>query len=208
MTRQFENEANPNIHERTTGREIIEDFKGENLDYFVTGYGTGGTLTGVARVLTKERPETKIVVTEPDVAALLSDGSKQARNADGSASESHPAWTPHPIQGWTPDFIPQIAEEVVAANSIHAVKKVSGAEGMMWSKKLAQEEGVFVGISAGSTFATAMDVAKAANKGETILCMLPDTGERYLSTPLFGDVEAEMSAEEVGISKSTPGYQL
>ena len=208
MTRQFENEANPDIHERTTGREIIEDFKGENLDYFVTGYGTGGTLTGVARVLTKERPETKIVVTEPDVAALLSDGSKQARNADGSPAESHPAWTPHPIQGWTPDFIPQITEEVLAAKSIHAVKKVSGAEGMMWSKKLAQEEGIFVGISAGATFATAMDVAKAANKDETILCMLPDTGERYLSTPLFGDIEADMSAEEVEISKSTPGYQL
>ena len=208
MTRQFENEANPDIHERTTGREIVEDFKGENLDYFVTGYGTGGTLTGVARVLTKEMPDTKIVVTEPDVAALFSDGSKQARHEDGSPAESHPAWTPHPIQGWTPDFIPQIAEEVLAAKSIHAVKKVSGAEGMMWSKKLAQEEGIFVGISAGSTFATAMEVARAAKPGETILCMLPDTGERYLSTPLFGDIEADMSAEEVEISKSTPGYQL
>ena len=174
MTRQFENSANPDMHERTTGREIIDAFDGEQLDYFVTGYGTGGTLTGVARVLTKQSPETKIVVTEPDVAPLMSDGSKQARNADGSPSESHPAWTPHPIQGWTPDFIPHIAEEVLSANSIHSVKKVSGAEGIMWSKRLAQKEGIFVGISAGSTFATAIEVAKEAKPGDTILCMLPD----------------------------------
>lgn len=208
MTRQFENGANPDIHEKTTGREIIAAFEGERLDYFVTGYGTGGTLTGVGRVLSKESPETKIVVTEPDVAPLFSDGSKQVRNADGSAAESHPAWTPHPIQGWTPDFIPYIAEEVIDAKTIHAVKKASGAEGMMWSKRLAQQEGIFVGISAGATFATAMEVAKSAKQGDTILCMLPDTGERYISTPLFGDVEADMSAEEVAISKSTPGNQL
>ena len=208
MTRQFENTANPDIHERTTAREIIDDFKGQRLDYWVTGYGTGGTLTGVARVLSKESPDTKIIVSEPDVAALFSDGSPQARNADGSPAQSHPAWSPHPIQGWTPDFIPNIAEEVLASGAIHAVKKVTGADGMKWSKALAKEEGVFTGVSGGSTFATAMEVAEAAKPGESILCMLPDTGERYLSTPLFADIEAEMSDAEVAISKSTAGYQL
>lgn len=208
MTRQFENDANPDMHERTTGREIVDSFKGKTLNYWVTGYGTGGTLTGVARVLTKESPETKIIVSEPDGAALFSDGSAQARNDDGSPAESHPAWNPHPIQGWTPDFIPNIAEEVLASGAINGVRKVSGAEGMKWSIALAQQEGIFTGISGGSTFATAMEVAKAASPGEAILCMLPDTGERYLSTPLFGDIEADMNEEEVAVSKSTPGYQL
>ncbi len=208
MTRQFENEANPDYHEKTTGREIVEAFKGEKLDYWVTGYGTGGTLTGVSRVLCKESPETKIIVSEPDVAPLMSDGSAQSRNADGSPAESHPAWTPHPIQGWTPDFVPQIADEAIEGGVIHEVKKIAGAEGMKWSKTLAQKEGIFVGISSGSTFATAMEVAEAAEPGSNILCMLPDTGERYLSTPLFGDIEAEMNADEVALSQSTPGYQL
>ena len=208
MTRQFENTANPDMHERTTGREIADAFKGEKLDYWVTGYGTGGTLTGVARVLKKEMPHTKIVVSEPDVAALFSDGSPQSRNNDGSPAESHPAWTPHPIQGWTPDFIPLIAEEPLTSDAIAAVKKVSGAMGMKWAKELAQKEGIFTGISGGSTFATAMEVANEAKEGETILCMLPDTGERYLSTPLFGDIEADMNEEEAAISKSTPGFQL
>ncbi len=208
MTRQFENKANPDIHERTTAEEIIADFEGERLDYWVTGYGTGGTLAGVSRVLKARRPETKIIVSEPDVAALFSDGAPQKRNADGSPAESHPAWSPHPIQGWTPDFIPQIAEEPLGSGAIHAVKKVSGADGMRWSKELAQKEGIFTGVSGGSTFATAIEVAREAAPGETILCMLPDTGERYLSTPLFGDVHADMSEEEKAISMSTPGYQL
>jgi len=208
MTRQFENKANPDIHERTTAREIIEDFKDDRLDYWVTGYGTGGTLTGVARVLTKESPDTKIIVSEPDAAALFTDGSPQERHSDGSPAASHPAWSPHPIQGWTPDFIPNIAEEVLVADAIHEVKTVSGAEGMKWSKALASKEGIFTGVSGGSTFATAMEVAKTAKSGESILCMLPDTGERYLSTPLFADVEAEMSEDEIAVSKSTPGYQL
>lgn len=208
MTRQFENEANPDFHEKTTGREIVDAFKGEKLDYWVTGYGTGGTLTGVSRVLSKESPQTKIIVSEPDSAALFTDGSPQPRNADGSPSQSHPAWTPHPIQGWTPDFIPKIAEEALGGGVINEVKKIAGADGMKWSKALAQKEGIFTGISGGSTFATAMEVAQAAEPGSTILCMLPDTGERYLSTPLFGDIEADMNEEEVALSKSTPGYQL
>jgi len=208
MTRQFENPANPDIHERTTAREIVDDFKGERLDYWVTGYGTGGTLAGVSRVLRRERPETKIVVSEPDVAALFSDGSPQRRQADGAAASSHPAWTPHPIQGWTPDFIPLVAEEPIDKGAIDKVMKVSGADAIKAAKDLAQKEGIFVGISSGATFATALDVATSAEKGATILAMLPDTGERYLSTPLFAGVEAEMDPEEEALSESTPGFRL
>ncbi len=208
MTRQFENEANPAIHERTTAREIIDDFKGERLDYWVTGYGTGGTLTGVARVLKKERPETKIIVSEPDIAALFTDGAPQKRQKDGSADGSHPAWMPHPIQGWTPDFIPLVAQEAIDKGAIDKVMKVSAADGVKWAKALAQQEGIFVGISSGATFATAIEVAKSAAQGSTILAMLPDTGERYLSTPLFGGVEADMDEEEKALSHSTPGYRI
>lgn len=208
LARQFENEANPAMHERTTAREIIDDFRGERLDYWVTGYGSGGTLAGVARVLRKERPETKIVVAEPDVAALLSNGGAQARLADGGPAASHPAWTPHPIQGWTPDFIPLVAQEPVDQGSIDQVVKVSGAEGVKWAKELARQEGIFVGISSGATFAVSLEIAKTAAKGANILCMLPDTGERYLSTPLFGGIEADMNEEEIALSKSTPGCQL
>jgi len=208
MTRQFENPANPEVHERTTAREIIDDFSGERLDYWVTGYGTGGTLAGVARVLKRERPDTKIIVSEPDVAALFSDGRAQERQGDGSAAMSHPAWTPHPIQGWTPDFIPLVAEEAIDKGMIDKVMKVTGADAMKWSKALAQQEGIFVGISSGATFATAMEVAANAPAGTTILAMLPDTGERYLSTPLFGGIEAEMSEDEKALSLSTPGYRL
>lgn len=196
MTRQFENAANADMHERTTAREIIDDFAGERLDYWVTGWGTGGTLSGVSRVLKKERPETKIIVSEPNVAALVSDGRPQARFADGSASETHPAWAPHPIQGWTPDFIPLVAQEAIDAGRIDAVKPVAGAHGMEWARELAAKEGIFTGVSGGSTFATAMEVANEAEAGSVILCMLPDTGERYLSTPLFADVEEVMSDEE------------
>jgi len=207
MTRQFENESNPKVHSRTTAREIIEDFKG-GLDYWVTGYGTGGTLTGVARVLRKESPKTKIIVSEPDVAALISSGQTQKRQPDGSAAESHAAWTPHPVQGWTPDFIPQITQDAIDNGLIDKVLKVAGADAMKCAKALAQKEGIFVGISSGATLATALEVAKTAAKGSTILAMLPDTGERYLSTPLFGDIEADMNAEEKAISESTPGYRL
>ncbi|MCI5044787.1 MAG: pyridoxal-phosphate dependent enzyme, partial [Aquisalinus sp.] len=115
MTRQFENAANPDMHARTTAREIVDDFAGQALDYWVTGYGTGGTLSGVSRVFAKELPNTKIVVSEPDGAALLTDGTPQARNDDNSPASSHPAWSPHPIQGWTPDFIPYVAQEAIDA---------------------------------------------------------------------------------------------
>ncbi len=208
LTRQFENEANPDMHERTTGREIMDAFKGEKLDYWVTGFGTGGTLTGVSRVLKRESPETKIIVCEPPDAAMLSSGAPQERNPDGSPSASHPAWTPHPIQGWSPDFIPKITAEAVDAGVIHKIIKTPHAEGMRWSRELAQKEGIFVGISAGATFAGAMEIANNASEGTSILAMLPDTGERYLSTPLFDNIEADMSDEEIKISQTTSGYQL
>lgn len=206
LTRQFENEANADFHSRTTAREILNDFAGERLDYWVTGFGTGGTLKGVARVLAKERPETKIVLAEPADAPLVSSGTKQVRNPDGSPAARHPAWKPHPIQGWSPDFIPKLAGDAVEAGQIERVITVTAPDAMRWSRTLAAKEGIFVGISAGGTFAAAMEVAGSAAKGSTILCMLPDTAERYLTTPLFADVPADMTADEIGILKSTPTF--
>jgi cysteine synthase A len=208
LTRQFENEANPDIHSRTTAREIIDDFKGEPLDYWVTGYGTGGTLKGVARMLAKERPETKIVVCEPEDAQLLGSGIAQQRNPDGSAAAAHPAFKPHAMQGWTPDFIPKLTADAVGTGVIDRIIPISNAEGLRYSRELAQKEGIFVGITAGATFAGALKVCADAPKGATVLCMLPDTGERYLSTPLFADIPADMTEEELAISKSTPSAQL
>jgi cysteine synthase len=204
-TRQFENEANADMHSRTTAKEILDDFQGERLDYWVTGFGTGGTLKGVARVLAKERPETKIVVCEPDEAPMLSSGIEQQRNEDGSAVVAHPSWKPHPMQGWSPDFIAKLTGDAVASKTISEVLRIENAEALKWSKELAKKEGIFVGISSGGTFAGALRVAAKAPKGSTILCMLPDTGERYLSTPLFADVAVDMTDEEIAISKSTPG---
>ena len=208
LTRQFENEANPDFHSRTTAREIIDDFAGERLDYWVTGYCTGGTLKGVARVLAKERPETKIIVCEPEDAPLLGSGAEQARRPDGSPASAHPAFKPHPMQGWTPEFIPKITADAVALKVIHKLVPVPGAEAIRLSNELATKEGIFVGITSGATFAGALKIAAEAPKGSTILAMLPDTGERYLSTPLFANVPADMTPEEVEISRSTPSAQF
>ena len=208
LTRQFENEANPDIHARTTAVEILRDFADTGLDYWVTGFGTGGTLNGVKRVLLKESPNTRIVVCEPADAPMLTSGEKQERNADGSPSAPNPAWKPHPMQGWSPDFVPKLTEDAVKAGGIDRIITVANADAMKCSKDLAQKEGIFVGISSGATFAAALQVCATAKPGSTILCMLPDTGERYLSTPLFADVPVDMTAEEVEISKSTPGMQL
>ncbi|MFL5639194.1 MAG: cysteine synthase A [Gemmatimonadaceae bacterium] len=199
-TRQFENEANADYHSRTTAREIVKDFDGERLDYWVTGFGTGGTLKGVARVLAKERPEVKVIVSEPADAPLLTSGTAQERNPDGSPASRHPAWKPHPIQGWSPDFIPKLTGDAVDMDLVDRVITVPGARAMECSRQLARKEGIFVGISAGGTFAAALEVCAEAPKGATILCMLPDTGERYLTTPLFGDILAEMNEEEMAIS--------
>ena len=208
LTRQFENEANPDMHSRTTAREIVDDFKGEKLDYWVTGFGTGGTLKGVARVLAKERPDTKIIVCEPADAPMLSSGSKQERNPDGSPSKPHPAFKPHPMQGWSPDFIPKITGDAVEMDLIDRIITITGPDALKGSKALAQKEGIFVGITAGGTFAGALEVCKSAAPGSTVLCMLPDTGERYLSTPLFTDIAPDMNEEELEISTSTPSNRL
>ncbi len=208
MTRQFENEANPDFHSRTTAREIVDDFAGDRLDFWVTGYGTGGTLKGVGRVLRRERPETKIIVCEPADAPLLESGIEQKRLADGSPAAPHPSFKPHPMQGWTPDFIPKITGEAVDMKLIDRVLPISGADAIRCSRELAAKEGIFVGITSGGTFAGALKIASEAPKGANILCMLPDTGERYLSTPLFADVPADMTEDERAISRSTPSAQL
>ena len=208
LTRQFENEANADFHSRTTAREIVADFAGETLDYWVTGYGTGGTLKGVARVLAKEMPDTKIVVCEPEDAQLLGSDVEQARQPDGSPAGPHPAFKPHPMQGWTPDFIPKLTEDAVRTGVIHKIIPVKGADAMRYARELASQEGIFVGITSGATFAGALQVCREARRGANILCMLPDTGERYLSTPLFADVPADMTPEELEISRSTPSAQL
>jgi cysteine synthase len=207
LTRQFENEANPDMHSRTTAQEILDDFEGERLDYWVTGYGTGGTLKGVSRVLAEKRPETKIIVCEPEDAPLLGSGAPQDRKADGSPAAGHPAWKPHPMQGWTPDFIPKLTGDAVAAHNVDQVIPIAGAEAIRNSIALARQEGIFVGITAGATFAGALKIAAEAPKGSTILAMLPDTGERYLSTPLFADIPTEMTEEELAIVQSTPLFR-
>lgn len=208
LTRQFENQANPDMHARTTAQEILADFDGESLDYWVTGYGTGGTLQGVARVLGEKRPDTKVIVCEPEDAPLLSSGKPQERQDNGAPATSHEAFKPHPMQGWTPDFIPKITGDAVDMDVIDQLVTVTGAEAMKCSRDLAQQEGIFVGTSSGGTFAGALKVCADAPAGSTVLCMLPDTGERYLSTPLFADIPADMNDEEVEISHSTPNYHL
>src|SRR5262245_27518002 len=199
LCRQFENEANADMHSRTTAPEILADFAGDRLDYFVTGYGTGGTLKGVARVLRAERPETQVIVCEPDNVPILSSGIPQARAADGTPTGSHPSFRPHVMQGWTPDFIPKLTEDAVAMKYIDRILPVNGADAMRCSRDLAQKEGIFVGITAGATFAGALKVCEGAASGANVLCMLPDTAERYLSTPLFADVPAEMTDEELAL---------
>ncbi|HEX7914773.1 cysteine synthase A [Rudaea sp.] len=168
LARQFENEANPSFHRNTTGAEIIQDFAGKRLDWFVTGWGTGGTATGAGEVIRLARPDTKIVLTEPAGAALV----------------SGKEWKPHKIQGWTPDFVPAVLNKNVA----HQILPVDEVVARDTARELAKKEGIFCGISSGGTFAAALEVAKQAKQGDVILAMLPDTGERYLSTFLFEGV--------------------
>jgi cysteine synthase A len=201
-TRQFENEANADYHSRTTAREIVNDFAGERLDFWVTGFGTGGTLKGVGRVLAKERPEVKVILSEPADAPMVTSKTPQDRNPDGSPKTRHPSWKPHPIQGWSPDFIPKLTGDALDMDLVDRVITIPSPQAIQCSKQLAQKEGIFVGISAGASFAAALEVSKGAPKGTTILAMLPDTGERYLSTPLFADILAEMNEEEAAIAKT------
>ena len=202
FARQFENEDNANVHEETTGIEIYNDFKEIGLDYWVSGYGTGGTFTGVSRTLRRKLPNTKLILTEPDVAPLLESGTKQVRNDDGSAAKSHPAWNPHPIQGWTTDFIPLVLQESIDNKYYDELIPVSGDDGLYWSHELAKKEGIITGVSGGSTFAIAVEVAKKAKKDANILCMLPDTAERYMSSVLFDSIDPEMNKEELNLLDS------
>lgn len=208
QSRQFQNPANADIHAKTTAREIVDDFAGLKLDYWVSGFGTGGTLNGVSRVLKKEMPNTRIMVCEPDNAQILASGIPQKRHADGSHSQSHPGFQPHLMQGWSPDFIPQLAEEVIESHNIDGYIPINGKVALQMARDLAQKEGIFVGISAGATFAGALHLAERAPDGTNILCMLPDTGERYLSTPLFEEISNDMNEAEQAISISTPGYRF
>ena len=207
LARQFENEANADMHSRTTAREILTDFAGQRLDYWVSGYGTGGTLKGVARVLRKERPDTKIIACEPDNSALLSSGVAQPKAEDGTRT-SHPAARPHPMQGWGPDFLPKFAEDAVQENWVDEILPVNGAAALETARDVARREGIFCGISSGATLAGAIEVAKRAPKGSTVLCMLPDTGERYMTTALFDCVDSEMNEEERSIASSTPSCRF
>ena len=169
LTEQFDNQANPDYHRNTTGPEIIRDFAGRRLDYYVSGWGTGGTITGAGEILKLARPEVSVIATEPEGAAMLNGN----------------PWAPHKIQGWTPDFIPSVLDRGV----IDDVVTVSDDEAIGTARDLATREGIFCGISAGGTFAAALKVAEKAEAGSAILAMLPDTGERYLSTPLFEGVK-------------------
>ena len=208
LARQFETDDNAKIHENTTAREILADFAGERLDYVVTGYGTGGTMTGLGRVLRKERPETKIILSEPSNAQIVGSGDAQKRTDDGSPAEGHGSFEPHPIQGWTPDFIPLVLQEAIDNGYYDELLPVSGPDGIEWSRRLAASEGIFTGVSGGSTFAVAMQIAEKAEPGSVILCMLPDTGERYLTSPLFEGIAEDMTEEETALSLSTPGFHM
>lgn len=208
LTDQFKNEANAEIHSKTTAQEILEDFPKGTLTHWVTGFGTGGTLKGVARVLKAERPLVNIVVCEPDNVPILSSGIPQERAQDGGPAGSHPMFRPHLVQGWSPDWIPKLTEEAVEQGLIDEIVAVGGNESMQCSKDLAKKEGIFTGVSGGATLAGALTVAKQAPEGSRILVMLPDTGERYLTTTLFESVPVDMTQEELAISKSTPNYRF
>ncbi|MDF1670760.1 MAG: pyridoxal-phosphate dependent enzyme [Roseovarius sp.] len=208
LAHQFETKDNADIHAATTAREIMADFAGARLDYVVSGYGTGGTVTGIGRVLRKERPETKIILSEPANAGLVGSGTVQDRDDENQPAASHPAFEPHPIQGWTPDFIPMVLQEAIDNAYYDDLIPVAGPDSIAAARDLAAKEGIFTGISGGATLAVSLKIAQTAAPGSVILCILPDTGERYLTTPLFEGIPEDMSDEEAAISLSTPGYHL
>ncbi len=206
LCRQFENPANADVHARTTAQELIRDMAGERIDYFVSGFGTGGTLQGVARALKAHDAGTQVIAAEPDNAQVLGSGIPQQRNPDGSPAGSHPMFRPHLMQGWAPDFISRLTEEAMAAGWVDGIVPVAGKDAMHLSRSLARQEGIFAGTSSGGSLAAALIIARTAAPGTNIVCMLHDTGERYLSTPLFEDITEDMTAEELEISRSTPNY--
>jgi cysteine synthase len=206
--RQFENEANADIHSATTAQEILRDFAGDRLDYWVTGFGTGGTLKGVARALKAARSDTKIIAAEPDNAQVLGSGIPQPVDGDGNARGSHPNFRPHLIQGTSPDFIAKLTQDAVAAGLVDEVVPVAGDDALRLSRELATREGILVGISSGAALAAAMTIARRSPPGTNIVCMLADTGERYQSTVLFEHIGEAMNAEELALSDSTPACRF
>ena len=208
MTKQFENPVNADVHYRTTAREILADFGDQSVHAWVSGFGTGGTMLGVSRAMREASPDTRIIAAEPDNSPILGAGIPQPRDKDGRPDGSHPHFRPHLMQGWSPDFISDLTQAAVDDKLIDDIIAVNGDDAMTMSRALAQQEGIFVGTSSGATLAAALEYAKTAPKGANIVAMLPDTGERYLSTPLFGQIGEDMTEEEVALSRSTPNYRF
>lgn len=208
LCHQFETESNWKFHEKTTGPEILNDLAGTKLDYWVTGYGTGGTFHGAGKYIKANSPDTTIVLAEPGAANLIGSGIKTERNDDGSPASSHPAFAAHPIQGWTPDFIPLVLEKGLDQTLQDEMVEIPDGAAVSMSQSLARNEGILTGISGGATMWAAVETAKKAPVGSVIVAMLPDTGERYLSTPLFASIEAEMNEDELEIARSTPSFIL
>ncbi|CAG9460050.1 unnamed protein product [Pedinophyceae sp. YPF-701] len=203
LTRQFFNDANWKYHYDTTGVEICDMFEKDGLDYFLAGWGTGGTIRGCAKRIKERMPATKVVASEPENAALLSSGIKSEWDGE-QLRAPHPTFMPHPLQGWVPDFIPPVVEGARSEGLIDMVRTVKGAAAIEYAKLLAQQEGIFSGISGGGNVACAIELAKASPPGTRVLTVIPDTGERYLSTPLCSDIPEGMTDEEKAISESTP----
>jgi cysteine synthase A len=208
LCRQFDNPANPAMHERTTGPEILAAFADAPLDWFVAGCGTGGTVTGVGRALRRAGVGTRLAVCEPDNVPVLAGGIPQERDAAGLPAGSHPAFRPHPMQGWTPDFIPGVTEMAQREALIDRVVPVGGADAMRIARELARQEGIFTGITGGATLAGALQIAAGAPPGTRILALLPDTGERYQSTAMFADIPVDMTEQELAISRSSPSARF
>ncbi|HET7538280.1 MAG TPA: cysteine synthase A [Polyangiaceae bacterium] len=208
LCRQFENEANAEVHTRTTAQEILADFAGERIYAFVSGFGTGGTLLGTARGLKAADSTIRVFAAEPDNAQLLGSGIAQPRDERGQPLGSHPRFRPHLMQGWSPDFVSRLTDCAQKEGLIDGIVPVAGEEALRRSRELAVQEGIFVGTSSGATLAAALRIARDAPPGSNIVCMLPDTGERYMSTPLFDGIEFDMNEAELELSRSTPGYRF
>jgi cysteine synthase A len=211
LAQQFETEANAAYHAQTTGPEILSDFAGHPLDFYVLGYGTGGTFSGAGAVIKAARPNTKIILSEPSAAPMVSSGEQQDRKTVagvyGAPAKGHSKWTPHPIQGWAPNFIPQVTQLGLDAKVQDEVMTVAPPAAIETAQLLARHEGIFCGISGGANVRTALDICEK-NPGATVLAMIPDTAERYLSTPLFASIDADMDEGEKALSLSTPSAQL
>jgi cysteine synthase A len=208
LCRQFENEANAEVHRRTTAPEILTEFPDDDLYAFVTGFGTGGTLLGTSRGIRESGRDIRIFAAEPDNAQVVGSGIPQPRDELGRPSESHPNFRPHLMQGWSPDFVSDLTQTAVDEGLFDAVIPVAGSDALRLSHELATNEGIFVGTSGGGTLAAALTVAESAPEGANIVCMLPDTAERYLSTPLFEGILEDMDEDELALSNSTPGYRF